>query len=185
MDFILASSSKNRQKLLHELGYDFEIKIPDYAEIINPDLRPHEQVLEFAKGKALSAWNTEMKSPLIGLDSMIHFEGKSLGKPKSKAEAQNMIENFKGKWQEVITGVCVFFPGGDTQSFYEISKVKFRADISETELNDFLDTKIWEGKCGGYSVLSSGIKLIESIEGDFYNIIGIPILKLNQALRSR
>lgn len=216
MRIILASSSKNRFDLLTKMGFAFEVMHPTYEEIIEPDNTPEGQVEAFAVGKARSVYEVmtndelpirqaqgermtnQMRNPkseadsisdvlVMGFDSMIRFEGGSIGKPASREDAAAMIRSFVGKPQQVVTGVALV---GEYQgkrfetSAYESTDVRFRADITDEDIERYLDFGDWEGKCGAYSILGTGAFFLESINGDFQNIVGVPVLKLGEMMRA-
>ena len=189
MKIILASSSKNRSELLTRMGINFEIAAPDYEEVIIPDQSPTQQVQDFALGKAQSVYTKykhEENVLILGFDSMIDLEGKSLGKAHTKKDAFEMIQSFIGKSQKVTTGIALI---GNWKGQYfeqvdfESSDVKFRDDITNCQIKKYLEFGDWTGKCGAYSILGTGIFLLESIQGDFQNIIGVPVIKLGNLIR--
>jgi len=198
MKLVLASSSPNRKELLDRLGLPYEIILPNYEEVINSEFSPVEQVQEFAFGKALSV-HRKLNLPkslfikrdlkedyiIMGFDSMIEFEGGSLGKAQNEKEAFEMIKSFIGKPQRVITGFSLIgeYAGKSFEiTDFEATKVKFRKNIKDSEIKKYIDFGDWKGKCGSYSILGPGIFFLEDIEGDFQNIIGIPLIKINKKL---
>jgi len=190
MKIILASTSENRRQLLERMGIGFEVMAPDYEEIIDGDTDPVEQTKVFALGKAQSVWNlikdTERKVLVLGFDSMIGFQGGSLGKPKDKAEAFTMLKSFIGQKQDIVTGMAAVgrFAGQEFQEvIHESTNVKFRADITDSEIKKFLEFGDWQGKCGGYSILGTGIWFLEYVDGDFQNVVGVPVMRLGEVIR--
>lgn len=189
MKIVLASSSKNRSDLFTKMGIKFEIIPPTYEENIIENMSPVEQIQEFALGKAQSVYEKfkdEENVLVMGFDSMISFEGRSLGKPKTKKNAFEMLQEFVGKPQEIMSGVCLmgnwkgqYFE----ETFYESTRVQFRNDITNCQIRKYLEFGDWKGKCGAYSILGTGIYFLEHIDGDFQNIIGVPVLKIGEKLR--
>ncbi len=197
MKIILASSSENRQELLARLGILFEVCAPEFEEIIDEKSSPVEQVEKFALEKARSVYRklvpdsdrgskNEKDVLVMGFDSMIEFEGGSIGKPATKKSAFEMIQKFVGKPQKVISGVAVvgnwkgrYFEKTD----FESTSVVFRPDITNCQIHRYLEFGDWKGKCGAYSILGTGIFFLEKIDGDFQNIIGVPVLKLGKMIR--
>jgi len=189
MKIVLASSSPNRSELLSRMGVKFEICPPDYEEVIIPNQSPTDQIQEFALGKARSVYEKykNLENVLIlGFDSMIDFEGGSLGKAKTKKAALEMIQSFIGKKQKVSTGLALI---GNYKNKYfekvdfEASGVQFRDDITNCQIKKYLEFGDWSGKCGAYSILGTGIFFLENIQGDFQNIIGVPVIKLGNMMR--
>jgi len=189
MKIILASSSKNRSDLFAKMGIKFDICPPDYEENIIENQSPTDQIQEFALGKAQSVYDQfkdEGSVLIMGFDSMIAFEGRSLGKPKDKQAVFTMLKEFIGKPQDIMTGVALIgnYKGEYFESvFYESTSVQFRNDISDDDITRYLEFGDWEGKCGAYSILGTGIYFLENIDGDFQNIIGVPVLKIGEKLR--
>ncbi|PID70273.1 septum formation protein Maf [bacterium DOLZORAL124_38_8] len=190
MKFILASTSPNRQQIFDTLGIQYEVQAPHYEEIIRPDISLETQVELFAKGKAESVAKniqTDEDFCVMGFDSMVELHGKPLGKPQNRTEAFAMIQSFVGQTQNIVSGVCLI---GQCQGkkfktvFSESSQILFRHDISETEINQFLDFGDWQGRCGGYAVSGTAQFLMQTISGDFSNIIGVPVRRLAQELQT-
>ncbi|MDD3486832.1 MAG: Maf family protein [Candidatus Moranbacteria bacterium] len=121
---------------------------------------------------------------IIGADSIIVYEGKPLGKPKGKKEAEKMIKNYSGKEHEAISGFAVI----DTRSGKVINgisraKVKFKK-LNNQEINDYIETGEPFDKAGGYGLQNLAAVLIEEIHGDFYAVVGLPLNKLYKALKN-
>ena len=190
MKIILASTSENRRRLLKRMNFEFEVIAPDYEEIINHDITPLAQVKEFALGKAESVWK-DLKNEtgdfmVLGFDSMISFEGGSLGKAKDEADAIRMLTSFIGKEQDIVSGMAVIgrFNGTEfSEVIHESTNVKFRDDVSVGEITKYLDFGDWAGKCGAYSILGTGIWFLEYIDGDFQNIVGVPVMRLGEIMK--
>ena len=124
---------------------------------------------------------------ILGCDSMISFEGQSIGKPKDRNEAFAQLSRFRGKPQQIMSGcalVGVICGKYMEKIFYESTSVQFRSDITDQQIEQYLEFGDWEGKCGAYSILGTGIYFLEHIDGDFQNIVGIPILKLGEEIRA-
>lgn len=189
MKIILASSSPNREELLRRMGFQFTIAHPTFEEIIDPKVPPQKQIEYFALEKAKSVFpkfSTEKDVLIMGFDSMIDFEGTSVGKPVTKKAAFEMIQSFIGKKQQVSTGIALV--GNWKGKYFEKtsivnSPVKFRPDITNCQIRRYLEFGDWKGKCGAYSILGTGIFFLESIDGDFQNIVGVPVLKMGEMIR--
>ncbi len=189
MKIVLASSSMNRHELFTRMGIEFEQVMPAFEELIAEHEPPHKQIQAFALEKAKSVLHqfSTLESVLImGFDSMIELDGKSIGKPNTEKEAFAMIKKFIGRTHEISTGVALV---GNWKSQYfekvemETTKVHFRSDIKDHEIHAFLRFGDWKGKCGAYSILGTGVFLMKSYEGDFQNIIGVPVLRLGKMMR--
>ena len=192
MKIILGSSSPNRKELLDRLGLKYEVVVPDYEEVIVPNQSAVDQVLLFAKGKGNSVYKKCIQSCksedflILAFDSMISCEGRTVGKAHAKKQAFEDIQSFVGKQQQVITGMAILgqWKGKYVEKVvHSSSDVTFRSDITNCQIRSYLNVGDWSGKCGSYSILGSGQFLLESIDGDFQNIIGIPILQMGQVIR--
>ena len=189
MRIILGSTSVNRRELLAKMNFQFEVMAPDYEEIIDPMTEPEDQVKEFALGKAESILDKLTDETgdymVLGFDSMIAFEGGSLGKALDKEEAKKMLTSFIGKSQDIVTGMAVIgkFEGKPFKKvIHESTRVQFREDITEAEIDKYLEFPDWQGKCGAYSILGTGTWFLKSIEGDFQNIVGVPVMRLGEII---
>ena len=190
MKIILASSSINRKKLLDRMGFDYTIIHPDFEEIIDPQKSNQTNIKAFALGKAKSVFETQriVENHLImGFDSMIEIDGTIIGKPPHRDAAFDMIKSFIGKEQWVTSGIALLGQW-ENKPFQEVTfqstRVVFRSDITDKQINDYLAFGDWTGKCGAYSILGMGQFFLETIDGDFQNIIGIPVLKMGQMIQS-
>lgn len=200
MKLILASTSPNRRELFDRMGVKYEALAPDYEEIIDHTLEPFEQVEAFALGKGQSVLDkiesglvnsNDLESPdsdflIMGFDSMIEFEGGSLGKAHSIKDARTMLKSFVGKSQQIVSGFSLQgrYQGKDFQIVgHQATTAQFRTDVTTAEIEHYLTFGDWQGKCGAYSILGPGIFFLEAIEGDFQNIIGVPVMKIGQVLK--
>lgn len=194
MLLILGSSSPNRRALFDRLGVSYTVEKPEYEEIIVVHEPAKEQVERFAEGKARSilARLRRTNSPLLqsdfvllGFDSMISCNGKTLGKAADKADMIEMILSFSGQTQQVITGVSMIGMYQEkpfSEVFSASTTVIFRDDITRNMLEKYAQFDDWSGKCGAYSILGTGSFLLDSIDGSFQNIVGVPVLKLRKVL---
>ncbi len=189
MKIVLASSSENRKRLFDRMGFEYETAYPTFEEVTSKDISPTQQIQEFALEKAKSVlhkFSTLDDVLIMGFDSLIDFEGTSVGKPKTKKDAFEMIQSFIGKSQKVSTGMAMI---GNWKGKYfekvalESTKVQFRSDITNYQIRKYLEFGDWKGKCGSYSILGMGIFFLEPFEGDFQNIVGVPIFKLHEMIR--
>ncbi len=121
----------------------------------------------------------------MGFDSMIDFEGRSIGKPATRDAAFRMLKDFIAKPQKLSTAMALV---GKFQNKYfecvgvETSKLAFRSDITDEQIRRFLDFGDWRGKCGAYSILGTGIFFLKKFSGDFQNIIGVPVQRLGNMI---
>lgn len=180
---VLASTSQRRIELLKKLGIEFIVIPPSVSEIMRED--PVETVLLNARNKAL---NVISKSPegsvIVAADTVIYSrEIGVIGKPSTLIEAEEILGKLRGKWHSVYTGVYIVEKVTLRYTrFVEETRVKFRM-FSEDELRKYLSSLEPLGKAGGYAIQGLGLFLVETIVGDFYNVVGIPLQRLYIELR--
>lgn len=183
MSLILASKSPRRQELLQRMGLtDFKILVPEADESFPDGLTPQETVEYISRVKALAAKELVSEEDIvITADTMVFLDEHRLGKPRDEEDALRMLTALQGRSHTVCTGVTVM--QGDhiiTQS--EPTKVYFR-EASEAELRGYIATGDPMDKAGAYGVQSLGALLVERIDGDFFNVMGLPVLRLSRMLR--
>ena len=180
---ILASASPRRKELLSQIGLDFEIMVSDKeTEIDSKD--PREACEKQACQKAVDIVEQatlkykENDFIVIAADTIVAFEGKILGKPKSREDAKQMIEAISGRKHRVYTAVCVYNSIKKSyESFVDDTPVEV-AKLSEGEIEDYLDKKEPYDKASAYAIQGYFSRYIVGIEGDYYNVMGLPIGRL-------
>ena len=180
---ILASASPRRKELLSQIGLDFEIMVSDKeTEIDSKD--PREACEKQACQKAVDIVEQatlkykENDFIVIAADTIVAFEGKILGKPKSREDAKQMIEDISGRKHRVYTAVCVYNSIKKSyESFVDDTLVEV-AKLSDGEIEDYLDKKEPYDKAGAYTIQGYFSRYIVGIEGDYYNVMGLPIGRL-------
>lgn len=170
---ILASASPRRKELLETAGISFEICVADVDESIPEGTPPDEAAKLTASKKAAAVSAIHPDAVVIGADTIVVADGKILGKPKDRADAENMLRMLSGKEHLVITGVCLS-EGGNRTVFEKISKVKFY-ELSDAEIKAYVATGEPMDKAGAYGIQGKGCVLVEGIEGDYFNIVGLPV----------
>ncbi len=189
MNIILASTSSGRKQLMDRLGIKYKIMAPEFEEIVDPKKTIPKQVRDFALGKAISVLKHFSKSKdvlIIGCDSVAILKGKMIGKAHSRQDAKKTLKNFVGKEQTFLS--CLAVIGYKNGKYFELqgkeeTKITFRKDITDKEIETYLDWGEYQGKAGSYTVSGMGIFLIEKIQGDFHNIIGLPLRRLGKMIR--
>ena len=166
----LASTSPQRQAILEQLRIPFELVAPTYVERDPPDLEPTELVRAHAEGKARSA-HTEGRVTL-GVDTTVVLDGRSHGKPEDVEAATTMLRDLSGRTHMVVSGLCLLGPVLDLV-VHEVTAVTFRP-VSAALLTTYIDSGEWEGRAGGYAIQGLGGRLVERIEGDYLNVVGLP-----------
>ncbi|MBA3841251.1 MAG: septum formation protein Maf [Actinobacteria bacterium] len=172
---VLASTSPQRRAILEQLGIPFEVVAPDFDEIDGTS------PLERAAGKARSVEPGER--PVLGVDTEVLFEGALLGKPANESEAEAMLERLAGRTHEVVSGLCLRSPAWEELAT-ETTRVTFRV-LTPRDLAAYLNAGEWEGRAGGYAIQGFGASLVERIEGDYLNIVGLPGALLVRLLAAR
>ena len=182
MAIVLASQSPRRQELLQRIGVeDFKTLSLDIDESYPASLSPEDTVRYIAKKKCDAA--AALCSPddlIITADTMVFLENDRLGKPRDEADALRMLTELAGNRHTVCTGVTVR-KGGKAEAFTVSTDVYFRP-CAEEELRAYIATGEPMDKAGAYGVQSLGALLVERIDGDFYNVMGLPVEKLGQCL---
>jgi len=180
---ILASSSPRRKELIKRFGLQFATLNPRYEEE-KIDGNILSCVSNIAKAKVRSISDTVSDRPIIGADTIVVLEDKPMGKPKTSQEAKKMLTMLSGKWHEVYTGVYILYNDKESDSFIECTKVKFR-NIPKEVIDRYVSTGSPFDKAGGYGIQDTGSIFIERIEGDFYNVMGLPMGRIWECLRNR
>ena len=179
---ILASQSPRRRELLSLITEDFRI-IPAVGEEIVPEgASPEEAVLLLSRQKAAEIYSRYKNETIIAADTVVAIDGKILGKPQREAHAAEMLRTLSGRVHSVFTGVCVIFADGRTENFAEKTAVEFYP-LSDSEISDYIATGEPMDKAGAYGIQEQGALLVKRIEGDFFNVMGLPIARLSRVLR--
>ena len=178
---ILASASPRRRELLSMIFPDFEVIPSNVEEIIPEDIDIHSAPEYLSKIKALDIAKAYPEALVIGADTSVIIDNKILGKPKNKAEAYDMIKSLSGNEHFVITG-CTIIYGENIVSFSEKTSVFFN-DLSEQEILDYINTDEPYDKAGGYGIQGKGALLVNKIDGDYFNVVGLPVSKLNITIK--
>lgn len=180
---ILASQSPRRKQLLGYLFSAFSVLAPDVDERLPDGIPPGDAVEMLAKRKALAAFDiTGGGNLIIAADTVVCIQGKILGKPQDTAHAKEMLQMLSGKDHQVYTGVTVY---ADEQavSFHECTAVSFCA-LGDTEIDWYVSTGEPMDKAGSYGIQGYGSRYIRGIQGDYFNVMGLPVNALYQNLKA-
>lgn len=177
---ILASASPRRKELLTLAGIDFTVQQADIEEKIAPDLKPFEVVEQLAFQKASAVAEKSKDCIVIGSDTVVSLDNKILGKPKSENEAKEMLKLLSGKTHKVYTGVAIISDEKNV-SFYEETEVEFY-ELTDREIADYVATGEPMDKAGAYGIQGKGCVLIKRINGDYFNVVGLPVARLYREL---
>jgi septum formation protein len=179
---LLASRSPQRRAILEQLGLPFEIVDPAFDE--SPaGLPPPAEVERRAQGKARSAASGAGERPVLGVDTEVVLDGRVYGKPADPGEAEAMLEALSGRTHEVVSGLCLLTPGWE-ELRHEVTRVAFRR-LTPRELGLYVASEEWRGRAGGYAIQGRGAALVERIEGDYLNVVGLPAALLVRLLADR
>lgn len=183
----LASSSPNRLELLEK---DCGIKVSAWPQNAEETKDGHTQpssiVSHIALIKLVSFMNSrdfDHFTLSLALDTMVSFRDEILGKPEDRNDARRMLSEFSGQMQEVVTGWALFTPARGILSGCSTSRVFF-SQLSEAQIESYLDSGEWTGAAGGYRIQKTGYTLIDRIEGSWSNVIGLPLEDITKVLRN-
>jgi septum formation protein len=171
---ILASSSPRRAEILTAVGWPFTAVTAGIDETRRPNEQPVEYVQRLAKEKAEVVASSMESGLVLGADTTVVVEETLLGQPHDLDDARQMLRLLSGKWHEVLTGVAIVRLSGESKVDYETTRVRF-AEMSEKEIDWYISTGEPKGKAGAYAVQGAAALFIEEIQGDYFNIVGLPI----------
>lgn len=175
---ILASKSPRRQELLKLITPDFCIKSAETDETLPKGISPQEAVEYLSKLKAQPFANAT--DTVIGADTVVAIDDVILGKPKDEDDAFKMLKMLSGKEHSVFTGVTVISPEKST-TFSVCTKVKF-FELTDKEIKSYIATGEPMDKAGAYAIQGRGSLLVEKIDGDYFNVVGLPLSKLSRII---
>ena len=181
MRIILASGSPRRRALLRELGLSFEVYKPDADESHSPDENPESLCARLSRLKAEAGAQKFPECLVIAADTIVVIDGKILGKPVNREDAVKMLTALQGREHEVLTGLSVCM-NGRVLTHTEHTRVKFRP-LSEAEIRAYVSTGECDDKAGAYAVQGKGSLLVEGLQGDYFNVVGLPVCRLGIMLR--
>ena len=180
MNLILASASPRRKELLQLFGLPFAIRVADIDETMNPGGRAYDEVARVSRLKALAV-APAADEVVIAADTIVVCEGKILGKPHSKEEAVQMLQLLSGRDHQVMTGCTVLF-GDRCETFTEVTDLHFR-ELSRKEIDRYVSTGEPMDKAGAYGIQGGAALFCQRMVGDYYNVMGLPVCRLQQTLR--
>ena len=170
MRLVLASTSPQRRAILEQLRIPFEVVAPAYDEHDPPDADPVALVREHARGKARSVH--EPGRVTLGVDTTVHLDGRVYGKAADEGEAAAMLLELAGRTHAVLSGVCLVTDTGHVVEHAE-TRVRFR-EVGADEVARYVASGEWHGRAGAYAIQGLGGRLVEGIEGDYLNVVGLP-----------
>ncbi len=174
---ILASQSPRRRELLAREGVPFRVEVRETAELHDATLPPEELCASNAAAKAEAVAAEFPQDTVIGADTLVFIDGMPLGKPVDEAEAAAMLARLQGRSHSVCTAVAVILPGGERRDFVEATTVRF-LPLDEAAIRRYLDAVYVLDKAGAYAIQEHGEMIVEGIDGDLDNVIGLPVTRL-------
>ncbi|MEE9208005.1 MAG: Maf family protein [Gemmatimonadota bacterium] len=169
---VLASGSPRRQALLRQLGLEFEVRVTNIDETARAGERAQDTAERLARAKTAAA-APAMDEIVIAADTIVVADGSTLGKPRDEEEAVRMLVHMSGRSHTVVTGLAVR-SASRVESATDSTKVWFRS-IAEAEIRKYVATGEPLDKAGAYGIQGFGAALVRRVEGDFYNVMGLPV----------
>jgi len=176
-NIVLASTSPRRRELMKKYQIEFICAKPEGVEeniVANLEISPQLENLSFLKAKSIQ--NNYPTDIIVGADTIVYFDGEILGKPSNREAAVKYLKKLSGNQHYVYTGVTLI-KGNERSSFTEITEVKFR-DIPDYAINSYVNSGKPMDKAGSYGIQDYGALFVENINGDFYNVMGLPLGRL-------
>jgi septum formation protein len=180
---LLASTSPQRRAILHQLGIPFDVVAPRYVEHDPPDADAAQLVRDHALGKARSVAPEADGRPVLGVDTTVVLGRRIYAKPADAGDAERMLGELSGRTHAVVSGLALVTPGWEYVGD-EATLVTFRA-LTPRDLANYVATGEWHGRAGGYAIQGLGAALVERVEGDYLNVVGLPASLLVRLLAER
>ena len=180
-DYILASASPRRRELFALISKNFEVIPSNVPETVPPEIETMDIAEYLARLKASDIAKKYPDFTVIGADTCVIVDDTVLGKPETKEEAEKMLRLLSGRTHSVVTG-CAICKNGKVKSFSSVTKVEFY-DLSDEEINDYINTNEPYDKAGGYGIQGNAGLFVKAIKGDYFNVVGLPVAKLNRILK--
>ena len=176
---LLASSSPRRAEILRIVGWPFEVVSGAVDETRHPSEDAVKYVTRLARAKAETAATGLSSGLVLGADTVVVIEGEILGQPRDDDDARRMLSSLRERWHDVVTGVALLRAGHDGRCLveHEVTRVRFRP-VSEEEIEWYVNTREPMGKAGAYAIQGRAALFIEEIQGDYFNIVGLPIRRV-------
>ena len=182
MAIILASKSPRRRELLTRMGVEFTVKTSKIDEKMDPFANPADEAARVSLAKAQAVRGTcHPDDIIIGADTIVVCDGLTMGKPRSESEAFSMLRRLSGRDHQVLTGLTVL--GGDrTENLTVTTTLRFRA-LSDAEIRNYIATGEPMDKAGAYGIQGLAAMFVVGLDGDYYNVMGLPVCTLTILLR--
>jgi septum formation protein len=180
---VLASASPRRRELLNKTGLKFTVDPSDYPENLNRDLAAGELVKEISLGKARRVASKHPDCLVIAADTLGVVRGKVLGKPRDQAEARRMLAFLSNKSHRVITGFTILDTETNRTITRSIETRVYIKNLTSEEIDNYVAISESLDKAGAYAIQGLGALIVEKIKGDYYNVMGLPLCALTEALK--
>jgi septum formation protein len=180
---LLASTSPQRRAILEQLRIPFDVVAPHYEEHDPPEADAPRLVRDHALGKARSVADEAGDRPVLGVDTTVALGGRIYAKPADAGEAERMLEELSGRTHAVVSGLALVTPGWEHVED-AATLVTFRT-LTPRDLGLYVASGEWEGRAGGYAIQGRGASLVERVEGDYLNIVGLPASVLVRLLAEK
>jgi nucleoside triphosphate pyrophosphatase len=180
---LLASTSPQRRAILEQLGVPFNVVAPQYEEEDDGAASAVDLVRAHAAGKARSVVGRAGDRPVLGVDTTVVLDGTVYGKPADAQEAAEMLEALGGRTHEVVSGLCLVTPGWEEVAD-ETTRVSFRP-LTPRDIGTYVSAGEWKGRAGAYAIQGRGAALVERIDGDYLNVVGLPAALLIRLFAER
>jgi septum formation protein len=171
---VLASRSPQRRAILEQLGVAFCVSVPDVEELDAGS--PDEVVVENAYRKAVAAARTHPGALILGVDTIVHVAGRMHGKPRDLGQARTTLNALSGRRHAVLSGLCLI-DDGRPRTAAATTLVQFRR-LEKGLIDWYLDSGEWRERAGAYAIQGRGAALVSRIEGDYLNVVGLPVATL-------
>jgi septum formation protein len=180
---VLASASPRRQELLRNTGIEFVVHPADVAEVPREREAPRSFAERMAREKALAVFVLRPNDLILGADTVVVVEGEILGKPRDAADAVRMLRLLSGRKHEVVTGVCLAGPKLRTENTRSETTLVVMNTLSDDDIRDYVASGEPMDKAGGYAIQGRASRWISRIEGDYFNVVGLPVALVWRMLR--
>ncbi len=189
-NIILASKSPRRSELLKQIGLEFDILVSDKEEVVTKTI-PSEVVKELSRQKAEDVCKIYKndkhndKYIIIGADTVVAIDDKILGKPKDSEDAYNTLKSLSGRAHSVYTGVTLIICDGTEEKIdtFSVQTKVYMYENSDEEIRTYISTHESDDKAGSYGIQGIGAKLVEKIEGDYNNVVGLPVSAIYRKIK--
>ena len=180
MQLILASASPRRKELMELYHIPFVIRVADIDETMDPNKSPYDEVARVSACKALAV-PRETGDVVVAADTIVVCQNRVLGKPRSAEEATDMLRLLSGKEHQVMTG-CTVLRDDARETFTEVTTLRFR-ELSEEEIEEYVRSGEPMDKAGAYGIQGGAARFCPGMQGDYYNVMGLPVCRLGQTLK--